>query len=448
MKLTRRRFLASMAAGFVEAGLGFPTIARAALQGDPEGGPSGSPERAAKAVSANEKIVVAHIGMGGMGTGHLRWFASFPDVETAAVCDVDSARVDAALARLKEVRPETRAVGESDFRRLLDRNDIDVITYATPDHWHALNAILSFQAGKHVYGEKPLCYDMAEGQAMLKACRRYGRVFQLGTQIHAGENYHRVVELVRSGVLGKIHTVRLWKVGGEVACGFPPDAEPPPTLDWDMWLGPAPERRYNPSITPFNFRYFWDYSSGMFGDFWCHVADLPFWALDLGAPLTVSATGSDPLNDMLTTPAFMDAEFEFPHLKMYWHSRVPDVRGAEHRSLGIQFVGTNGELVADYDRRVIFLDGKQYGDIPEVPRWLPRSPGHQRNFLDCVRSGKQPESSLSYTVRMSLPMHMATIAYRLGRKLAWNAERGEFVNDDAANRMRHRPYRAPWYLPT
>jgi predicted dehydrogenase len=430
MRFSRRRFLGAAAAGLVETSLGFPAVAQLA-----------------KATPPSEKIVVAHVGVGGMGMAHVHWFASLPDVETAAVCDVDSTRAAAALERLKEIRPDTRAVIESDFRRLLDRTDIDVITYATPDHWHALNAILSFQAGKHVYGEKPLSYDIAEAQAMLKACRRYGRVFQLGTQIHAGDNYHRVVELVRSGVLGTVHTVRLWKVGGDMPADFPPDTDPPPALDWDLWLGPAPKRPYNPRICPFMFRYYWDYSGGVFADFWCHVADLAFWALNLGAPRTASASGADPLDHMVTTPGFMDAQFEFPNLKMYWHSRVPELPGAGGRELGIQFAGTRGELVADYDTRVIFLDGKQFQDLPEVPVSLPRSPGHQRNFLDCVKSGSQPESNIAYATRMTLPMHMATIAYRLGRKVIWDAERAGFVADDAANRMRHRPYRAPWSLP-
>ena len=429
--MTRRRFLGGAALGLLEVGLGLPLASRRA-----------------GAVSPSEKIVVAHVGVGGMGKAHVSWFASFPDVETAAVCDVDRAQAAAALARLRELRPETRAVMETDFRRLLERPDIDVITCATPDHWHALVAILAFQAGKHVYGEKPLCYDLAEGQAMLKACRRYRRLFQLGTQIHGGENYHRVVELVRSGVLGTIHTVRLWKEGGETGAGFPPDGEPPATLDWEMWLGPAPWRPYNPALCPFSFRYFWDYSAGTFGDFWCHVADLPFWALELGAPVTVSANGSDPLEHMVTTPPFMDAEFEFPNLKLYWSSRVPEVQGAQGRGLGIQFVGRRGELVADYDWRTLFIDGRQYDDLPEVPVTLPRSPGHQRQFLDCVKSGGQPESNIEHAVRMTLPMHLASISYRLGRKLQWDEVGGKFVGDEAANRLRHRPYRAPWSLPT
>jgi predicted dehydrogenase len=430
MKLTRRRFLTAAAAGVVEAGVSLRDLARAA-----------------EIVSANDKIVVAHIGVGGMGAGHVSWFAGFPEVETAAVCDVDSTHAEKALAHLKKIRPDTSAIIESDFRRVLDRPDIDVITYATPDHWHALNAILAFQAGKHVYGEKPLSYDMIEGQAMLKACRRYRRVFQLGTQIHAGDNYHRVAELVKAGVVGTVHTVRLWKVGGDMAVEFAPDSDPPPTLDWDMWLGPAPKRPYNPRICPFTFRYYWDYSGGVFADFWCHIADLAFWALDLGAPLAVSASGSDPLDHMVTTPGFMDAEFEFPNLKMYWHSRRPDIRGAGDRDPGIQFVGTRGELVASYDSRAIYVDDKEYADIPEVPATLPRSPGHQRNFLDCVKSGAETESNLAYASRMTLPMHLAQTAYRLGRKLTWDAQRGEFVGDQTANRMRHRPYRAPWHLP-
>jgi len=430
MKMTRRNFLTTTAVGLTGAGLGLPVMSLAAQKESP-----------------NEKIVVAHVGVGGMGMVHLQWFASFPDVETAAVCDVDSARAEAALARLKEIHPDTRAVAEKDFRRLLDRKDIDVITYATPDHWHALNAILAFQAGKHVYGEKPLCTTIAEAQAMQKASHRYRRIFQLGTQIHAGENYHRVVELVRSGILGKIHTVRLWKVGGQPALGFPPDSDPPATLNWDMWLGPAPWRPYNPAICPYTFRYFWDYSGGVFADFWCHVADLAYWALDLGAPKMVKATGEDPLNDITTTPPFMDAEFELADLKLYWHSRTPDIPGANGKGLGIQFVGDKGSLVADYDTRVIFLDGKQYDDIPEIPRTLPRSPGHQRHFLDCVKSGGTPESNMDYVCRMTLPMLMACVSYRLGRKLTWDASKQEFVGDDAANRMRHRPYRAPWMLP-
>lgn len=429
MEITRRRFLAGAAVGIVEAGLGFPLIAGSA-----------------KAASANDKIVVAHVGVGGMGESHVLQFAQHPDVETAAVCDVDPNRAAAVLDHLRKSRPDTRAVAVTDFRRLLDRKDIDVITYATPDHWHALNAILSFGAGKHVYGEKPLSYDLVEGEAMRKSCRQHKRVFQLGTQIHAGDNYHRVVELVRSGALGKIHTVRLWKCGGDVGAGFVPDSEPPAGMDWDMWLGPVPKRPYNRAICPAQWRFFRDYSGGVFADFWSHLADLPFWALDLDAPLTVKATAEDPLDHMVTTPGFVEAEIEFADLKMIYNSRVPDISGAAGKDKGIQFIGTKGELIVDYDTRLVTIDGKQFDDLPDVPRSLPRSPGHHRNFLNCVRSGADPESNIDHAARMTLPMHLASISYRLGRKLSWDASREEFIADDTANRLRHRPYRAPWSI--
>lgn len=422
--ITRRRFLAA-AAG---TALGLPLLSTRA-----------------RAASPNEKIVVAHVGVGSMGTGHVSWFAGEPDVETAAVCDVDSARAEVALAHLKRIRPDTKAVVETDFRRLLERKDIDVISCATPDHWHALVAILAFQAGKHVYGEKPLSYDMGEAQTMLHTRERYNRVFQLGTQIHATENYHRIVELLRSGAIGKVHTVRLWSAGGNPNVGFPPDSEPPPTLDWNMWLGPAPWRRFNPVIHPHGFRHFWDFSGGTFADIWCHIADLPFWALDLGEPKTVVATGEDPLDHVVTTPANIDAEVDFGDVRVIWESKLPDVRGADAGAGRlIHFAGDRGELTCDYDKRTLYIDGKELNDIPEVPKTLPRSPGHVRNFLDCVKSGGTPESNISHAYRLTLPMYMGCIAYRLGRKLQWDSTKKEFVNDDAANRMRHRPYRAPW----
>jgi len=402
----------------------------------------------ARAVSPNEKIVVGHIGVGGMGNAHVRWFASFPEVEIAAICDVDETHRLATLRRLQKLRPDNRAKPYADFRRVLERKDIDVITCATPDHWHALVTILAFQAGKDVYCEKPLSHNFREGQAMVKASRRYGRVFQLGTQIHAGQNYHRVVELVRSGVLGRIHTVRLWKTGGSPGLGYPRDEPPPPTLDWDMWLGPAPWRPYNPARCHHNFRYFWDYSGGVYADFWCHIADIVFWALEPTGLRTIQARGEEPSDGIAETPRWIEVDYEFDGLTLHWSSRPPDVPGAAGRGIGAQFEGTEGSLVTDYGSRVIFIGGEQLTDIPEVPQTIPRSPGHQRNFLDCVKSRARTESPLDYAFRMTTPMYLGAISFRLGRKLTWDAEREQFIGDEVANRLLFRPYRAPWWLPT
>lgn len=429
-RVTRRGFLRRLAAGTAGAGLAGPLLTRSA-----------------RAAPPSERIRVAHIGVGGMGMAHMSWFAGFPDVEIAALCDVDEGHLAAAMQRLTELRPDARATAYRDFRHVLDRDDIDAVTCATPDHWHALVAISAFQAGKDVYGEKPLSHTLAESYAMVRARRRYGRVFQLGTQIHEGENYHRTVELVRSGALGRIHTVRVWKVGGSPGLGYPEAQEPPDGLDWNMWLGPAPWRPYTPARCHFTFRYFWDTSGGDYADFWCHIADIVFWALDPGEPRTIEARGDPPSDGIADTPAWIDVDFDFGDLKLYWTSHAPDVPGAAGRGIGAQFEGTDGSLVVDYGSRVVFIGGEELTDLPEVPATLPRSPGHQRNFLDCVRSREQPESNLDYVHRMTLPMHLGAVSFRLRRKLTWDPEGHAFVGDEPANRMLGQPYRAPWRLP-
>lgn len=407
--------------------------------------------RAARAAGANNKIVVAHIGIGGMGSGHLEWFANMPDVEVAALCDVDQSRVDAAKARLDAIRPGNSAQCVTDFRRVLERDDIDAVTTATPDHWHALIACMAMESGKDVYGEKPLSHHYAEARAMERTVERTGRIFQLGTQIHAGENYHRVVELVRSGALGRVHTVHLWKPGGSGGLGYPPDGDPPAELDWDMWLGPAPYRRFNPAICPRNFRHFWDYSGGVYADFWCHIADIAFWALEgqIGQPLTVSARGETPRDSIAETPAWIDVDYEFEQIALRWTTRRPDeVPSDLARDIGCWFEGDEGSLVCDYDSREVVRDGERFRDLGWVPRSIPRSPGHPRNFLDCVRSRRQPESNIFHARRMTTGLYLGEISFRLGRPLRWDAAHEQFVGDEAANRLLQRPCRAPWRLPT
>ena len=221
----------------------------------------------AQKVAASDRVRIALVGLGWMGTEHLKWFAALPDVEIVALCDVDQNHLDTAMKTLATLQPQSKAEAYRDFRRVLDRKDIDAISCATPDHWHAQIATLAFEAGKDVYGEKPLSYDIGEGQRMLKALKRHNRVFQMGTQIHAGDNYHRVVEILRSGTLGKINTVRLWKTGAPPDLGPPQIQAPPPQLDWDMWLRPAPYTDYTPQRCHFTYRYFLDYSGGVFADF-------------------------------------------------------------------------------------------------------------------------------------------------------------------------------------
>ena len=377
----------------------------------------------------------------------LEWFNALSDVEVVALCDVDKVRLGMTQKRLLSINQNARVETYSDFRKILERKDIDVITCATPDHWHALIAIMAFQSGKDVYGEKPLSYTIEEGRAMLKSLNRNKSIFQLGTQIHAGDNYHRVTEIIQSGKLGKIHTVRLWRTGGSPGLGFPQNETPPDTLDWNMWLGPAPYEEYTPVRCHDTFRYFLDYSGGVFADFWCHIADIMYMSLHPKGLTSIESRGDRPHDGIADAPRWIDVDFKFKDLDVYWTTEPPNIPGADKMEIGAHFEGTDGSLTCDYDTCVIRIAGEVMNDIPEVPKTIVRSPGHQRNFIDSVKSRQQPESNLLYARDMTIPMHLAIISYRLKRKLNWDSMKEQFIGDDAANYLLSRAYRAPWTLP-
>ncbi|MES3018388.1 MAG: Gfo/Idh/MocA family oxidoreductase [Bacteroidota bacterium] len=398
-----------------------------------------------KKVAASDRIRVAHIGLGGMGNAHMRWFAAIPEVDIVALCDVDQVHLDATMKTLETLRPGNKAQAYKDFRHILDRKDIDAITCATPDHWHSQIATLAFKAGKDVYGEKPLSHDFKGGQEMLKNLNRYDRVFQLGTQIHAGDNYHRVVELVRSGILGKIHTVRIWKTG------FPPDLGPatyqqaPPNLDWDMWLGPAPVSEYAPQRCHFNWRYFSDYGGGVFGDFWSHIADVVYWSLQPKGLKSVSARG-EKTGGITDVAKWMNVDYEYDGLNIFWTSEAPNVPGAAGLGIGAYFEGENGTLLCDYNTHEVRMGGELVPDLTKVPITVERSPGHQQNFVNAVKSRKQPESNLEYARELTLPMQLGLISYKLGRKLDWNDKREKFIQDREATELLSAERRKKWDL--
>jgi predicted dehydrogenase len=396
-------------------------------------------------VSASDRLRIAIIGVGGMGNNHMKWFAALPEVEIVALCDVDENHLNESLKTLGTLQPNHKAQGYGDFRHILDRKDIDAISCATPDHWHAQIATLAFKAGKDVYGEKPLSYDVREGQRMLKTMNRNKRIFQMGTQIHAGDNYHRVVEIIRSGVIGKVHTVRLWKTGLPPDVGAAKIQAPPSTLNWDMWLGPAPYTEYTPQRCHFTYRYFMDYSGGVFADFWCHIADIVYWSLDPKGLKMINARGYT-APGIADAPQWLDVDYEYDDLKIYWTHQPPDVPGAAERHIGAWFEGEKGTLLCDYSSRLITINGATVTDIPDIPLTLQRSPGHQQNFVNAVKSRIQPESNLEYARRLTLPMHLALISYRLNRKLIWNSKRESFVGDKEANGYLHREYRKKWDL--
>jgi predicted dehydrogenase len=396
-------------------------------------------------VVASDRLRIAHIGVGGMGNNHMQWFSALPEVEIVALCDVDEQHLAASLKAMETLQPDKKVQGYSDFRHILERQDIDAITCATPDHWHAQIASLAFQAGKDVYGEKPLSFDIKEGQIMLKNLEQHGRVFQLGTQIHATDNYHRVVELIQSGAIGKVNTVRLWKTGTPPNLGNPKIQPVPKHLNWDMWLGPAPYVDYMPEKCHLNYRYFFDYSGGIFADFWCHIADVVYWAIQPKGLKHIHARG-EKADGIADTPKWIDIDYEFEDLKIYWTTTPPAVPGALERGIGAYFEGDKGTLICDYSTREITINGETVTDIPEVAQTLPRSPGHQQDFVNSVKSRALSESNLAYAREMTLPMHLGLISYRLGRKLHWNPETEQFIDDAEANAFLSRTPRKEWDL--
>ncbi|MGH9627505.1 MAG: Gfo/Idh/MocA family protein, partial [Bryobacteraceae bacterium] len=340
------------------------------------------------ASSANNQIVLGMIGVGGMGTNRLNEFLKFPDVRIGAICDVDRSHLDRALGiveKAKEYKPQ--AFG--DFRRLLEVKDLDAVAIVTPDHWHSIPTVSAFEAGKDVFVEKPLSYSVAEGRAMANASLNHKRVSQMGNHIHNDySNYRRVVELVKSGKLGKITRVHAWKTSPTRNMKARGPAELPDGFDYDFWLGPAPERPYDPLRSHGSYRHFWDYSGGSFIDFWCHITDVAFWAMDLKAPRNVSAVGGRFfLTDETETPDTLEAVLEFPELLYIFSFRPTPLTGFEHMgNIGCVFEGTEASLVTNYETHEVWARGKKVMDFPRPPQTIPDSPGHLREFVDAVKS--------------------------------------------------------------
>ncbi len=397
----------------------------------------------ARARGANESITLGFVGVGGMGSGLLDIFKGMPDVRVVSVCDV----CEPHRLRAREVaggKPELA----DDFRKVLDRKDIDAVVIATPDHWHAIPAILAMQSGKDVYCEKPLSYRIAEGRAMADSAKKHGRVTQMGNLIHAGENYHRVVEIVRSGVLGKISKTRVWMARMSSNLGRPDDTTPPPGLDYDFWLGPAPKRAYNPNRSHFNWRWFWDYAGGLLMDFCCHIMDPVLWAMEVDAPETITATGGRyAIDDNCETPDTLEVAYHFAKgFDLVWSSTEASSHGIDGKGMGIEFQGSNGTLVCDYNTFQIIPEKGVEIALPE--KTLPRSVGHHREWLDAIKSRGATSCNFDYGHRLTSVGHLGNIALWTGEKLKWDAKNERITNHESANRhLSREEYRSPWALP-
>ena len=395
----------------------------------------------------SEQIVLGMIGVGGMGTGRLREFLQHQDVRIGAICDVDRSHADRAVALVEKVRGYKPPVF-GDFRRVLEDKSIDAVAVVTPDHWHAIPTVRAFEAGKDVFVEKPLSYSLAEGRAMADASTEHKRVSQMGNHIHNDlPNYRRVVEIVQSGKLGRITRAHCWRTSRSVAHQTNNPPEKPAELDYDFWLGPAPKREYEPFRSHGSFRHFWDYSGGTFIDFWCHIVDLPVWALDLKGVRSVSGVGGRYfLDDPTETPDVLEAVLDFPGVLLMFTFRPTPLSGFEHMGdIGCLFEGTEASLVANYQRHEIWAKGKKIEDFPTPAPTIPDSPGHLREFLDAIKSRNLDTTcNVRYGHRVTKLGLLSNIAYRTGRRIYWDDEREKILRDDEASKYLSRRFRKPY----
>lgn len=410
----------------------------------------------AQIAGANERIVVGLIGPGRQGQGLLRNFLKQPDTEVAAICDVYKPNLELGAA----IAP--RAERYTDFRKILDRPDIDAVVIATPDHWHAAQSVMACLAGKDVYVEKPISTSIEEGRHMVRAARKYNRVVQVGTQQRSTPHFQKVVELVRGGRLGKISFVRTWNFGNQFpeGIGNPPDGEAPADLDWDMWLGPAPKRAFNANrfgVFPdrySNFRWFWDYAGGMMTDWGIHLLDIVQWAMNVGYPQTVTASGGKfYLTDNRETPDTLQVTYEYPGFVCTYENRECNGNTIHNQGYGIMFHGTEGTLFVNRGGFEIIPEKKRVGKesvdrIEAVKEQAGSGGDHVRNFLDCVKSRAKPICDIEIGHRSTSVALLGNVAYRSRRRIVWDGRTEQIVGDKAANKFLSKEYRKPWSLET
>lgn len=425
--LHRRQFLKTTSAAALSAGLyrGFAS--------------------AAESTSPNQKLNVACIGTANRAAADIQ---GVQGENIVALVDVDRNYLDAALKKFPAAR------GYADYREMLEAEagKIDAVVIGTTDHHHAPAAIRAIRKGLHVYCEKPLTHTVAEARLLTQAAKEKGVATQLGTQIHAEENYRRVVEIIQAGTLGDVTEVHVW-VGKGWGGGERPEGgeEPPANLNWDLWLGPAPVRPYvSGRYHPAQWRRWWDFGQGTLGDMACHFMDLPFWALNLKYPTACSAEG--PPVHPETCPLGLTVHYEFPArgslapVKLTWHDgdRIPkEVAGQRVPGSGVMFIGTEGHMFADYGSYRLFPQEKFAGFMPPKPT-IPRSIGHHAEWIKACKEGTPTTCDFSYSGPLTEAVLLGNVAYRSGQRIEWDAENLTATNTADAAKYVTKEYRAGW----
>jgi predicted dehydrogenase len=410
-------------------------------------------------VPPSDQVRVGVIGVNGMGFNDLGSILKIPEVECVALCDVDASVLHRRAGQLEKqigVRPALYG----DFRRLLEDPDIDAVIIGTPDHWHCLIMTMACEAGKDVYVEKPLANSIGECGLMVAAAERYGTVVQAGQWQRNGAHWSDAAAYVQSGEIGRIRLVKAWAYQGWMrAIPVKPDGPVPEGVDYDMWLGPAPARPFNPNRFHFNFRWFWDYAGGLMTDWGVHMIDMVHYAMGDAGPKGVAANGGKFAypDDASETPDTLQATFEFDDYSMLWEHATGIDLGPYGRNHGVAFIGNRGTVVADRQKWEVIpeseeIDGRlSYLTIP-MPVQQRRDDGgldaHMVNFVECIKTREQPKCSAAVAARAAVTAHLGNIAFKTGRRLTWDDATQSFPDDPEANSVLWPKYRSPWRLPS
>lgn len=434
---SRRHFVKTLAAGAAGTALAMPSISYGRIMG------------------ANERIRLGMIGVGQITRYHISAFQQEPDAEIVALADVYEPNLQYG-AEIVERDVDTYM----DFRRIAERDDIDAVVVGTPNHWHAIPTIRACEEGMDVYVEKPLADTIEEGRRVVDAAQANDRIVQLGTQQRASRHFQEAVELIREDAIGDISFVRTWNASNAHpdGVGSPPNSEPPKELDWDMWLGPAPEHPFNPNRfgvfldDDMNFeawgtwRWFWDHGGGHMTDWGVHWLDIVHWAMDVEAPQTISSMGDKYyIQDNRETPDTIQTTYEYPGFTCVYENRIVNDRGIDDHGNGIIFYGTKGTM---YLSRSGFRIEPQPGtDVNELQVDAHGTDtNHRRDFLDSVKSREKPKSTIEVGHRSSSAAVLGNVAYRTGRTIEWDAETETVTNHPEAEKYVTARYRDPWSL--
>jgi predicted dehydrogenase len=412
-----------------------------------------------KSISPSDQINFAVIGCNGMGWSNMDAHLSIPNVNCLALCDIDEAVLNKRVNdvyKLRGKKPKTY----TDYRKMLENKDIDVVIVGTPDHWHCLNMIDSLSAGKHVYVEKPIANSIEECQLMVKAQKRYGKMVQVGQWQRSGSQYAEAIDYVKSGKLGQIRLVKCWAYKGWMKpVPVVPDGPVPNGVDYERWLGPAPKRPFNANRFHFNFRWFWDYAGGLMTDWGVHEIDIALFAMGVSTPKSVMASGGKFAypDDASETPDTLQTVYEYEGFNMLWEHATGIDAGNYGINEGIAFLGNNGTLVVNRGGWKVLsetedINGQKVNKIEEIQLVKPEGNAlivHANNFIQSIF--KNDASILNCGIETgsiaAINAQMGNIAFKTGNKIFWDSNKNEFTNAEA-NLLMKANYHNGWKLPT